>query len=68
MNEFKPTIGIEFDDKLTDATNKLIDLVQALDDLTDNQRKQLANNFITSVGMANSFEQFANYMKNGGQG
>lgn len=34
MNGFKPTIGIEFDDKYIDAKNKLLKLIEALDKLT----------------------------------
>lgn len=66
MNGIRPTIGIEFDDKCTNAKNKLIELVKALDELTDTQRAQLAQEFITSYSMAISFEQFVSYMKNGG--
>lgn len=66
MNGIRPTVGIEFDDKYTNAKNKLIDFVKALDELTDTQRAQLAQEFITSYSMATSFEQFVSYMKNGG--
>ena len=66
MNEIRPTIGIEFDDKYTNAKNKLIELVKALDGLTDAQRVQLAQEYITSYSMATSLEQFVSYMKNGG--
>ena len=66
MNGFRPTVGIEFDDEYTNAKNKLIDFVKALDELTDPQRAQLAQEFITSYSMATSLEQFVNYMKNGG--
>ena len=66
MNGFRPTVGIEFDDEYTNAKNKLIDFVKALDELTDPQRAQLAQEFITSYSMATSLEQFVNYMKNVG--
>lgn len=66
MSGFRPTIGIEFEDKYIDAKNKLIELVKALDGLTDTQRAQLAQEYITSYSMATSLEQFVNYMKNGG--
>lgn len=66
MNGITPTIGIEFDDKYTNAKNKLIELVKALDELTDTQRAQLAQEYITSYSMATSLEQFLSYMKNGG--
>ena len=66
MNGIRPTIGIEFDDKYTNAKNKLIELVKALDELTDTQRVQLAQEYITSYRMATSLEQFISYIKNGG--
>ena len=66
MNRIRPTVGIEFDDKYTNAKNKLIELVKALDELTDTQRAQLAQEYITSYSMATSLEQFISYMKNGG--
>ncbi len=66
MNGIRPTIGIEFDDKYTNAKNKLIELVKTLDELTDTQRAQLAQEYITSYSMATSLEQFVSYMKNGG--
>lgn len=66
MNGIRPAIGIEFDDKYTNAKNKLIELVKALDELTDTQRAQLAQEYITSYSMATSLEQFISYMKNGG--
>ena len=66
MNGIRPTVGIEFDDKYTNAKSKLIELVKALDGLTDAQRVQLAQEYITSYSMPTSLEQFVNYMKNGG--
>lgn len=33
MNGIRPTVGIEFDDKYTNAKNKLLDFVKALDEL-----------------------------------
>ena len=66
MNGIRPTIGIEFDDKYTNAKNKLIELVKTLDELTDTQRAQLTQEYITSYSMATSLEQFISYMKNGG--
>lgn len=65
MNGFKPAIGIEFDDKYIDAKNKLINFAKALNDLTPTQREQLANEFMASIGMAVSFEQFMRYMNGG---
>lgn len=67
MNEFRPTIGIEFDDKYIEAKTKLMELVKALNALTAEQSRQLANEFLTSMRMAASFEQFLSYMNNGGQ-
>ena len=67
MNGFKPTIGIEFDNKYSDAKNKLLDFAKALDKLTPTQKEQLAKEFISSMGMAASLEQFIKYMNNGGQ-
>ncbi len=67
MNKFKPTLGIAFDDKYAEAKNKLIDFVGALNSLTDAQKSQLAREFMASMGMAASFEQFVGYMNNGGQ-
>lgn len=66
MHGIRPTVGIEFDDKYTNAKSKLIELVKALDGLTDAQRVQLAQEYITSYSMATSLEQLVNYMKNGG--
>lgn len=73
MNGIRPTVGIEFDDKYTNAKNKLLDFIKALDELNDIQKAKLAQEFITSYSMAISFdsmaisfEQFVSYMKNGG--
>jgi len=63
MNGIRPTVGIEFDDKYTNA---LLDFIKALDELDDIQKAKLAQEFITSYSMAISFEQFVSYMKNGG--
>lgn len=45
----------------------MIELVMSLNKLTNMQREQLAQEFITSYGRATSLEQFISYMKNGGQ-
>lgn len=66
MNGLRPTVGIEFDDKYTNAKNKLLDFIKALDELNDIQKAKLAHEFITSYSMAISFERFVSYMKNGG--
>ena len=66
MNGIRPTVGIEFDDKYINEKNKLIEFVKSLDELTDTQKAQLAQEFITSYSIATSLEQFVSYMKNGG--
>ena len=66
MNGIRPTVGIEFDDKYINAKSKLIEFVKSLDELTDMQRAQLAQDFIASYSIATSFEQFVSYMNNGG--
>lgn len=66
MNGIRPTVGIEFDDKYINEKNKLIEFVKSLDELTDTQKAQLAQEFITSYSIATSFEQFVSYMNNGG--
>ena len=66
MNGIRPTVGIEFDDKYTNAKNKLLDFIKTLDELDDIKKTKWAQEFITSYSMANSFEQFVSYMKNGG--
>lgn len=66
MNGIRPTVGIEFDDKYTNAKNKLLGFIKALDELDDIQKAKLAQEFITSYSAAISFEQFVSYMKNGG--
>ena len=67
MNEFKLTMGIEFDDKYLDAKNKLIELAKALDKLTPEQNGHLAREFIASMGMAAQLDQIIKYMSNGGK-
>ncbi len=67
MNGFKTTVDVEFDDKYINAKNKLIEFIRSLDELTDMQSVHLAQEFITSYGLAASFEQFVNYMNNGGK-
>lgn len=46
---------------------KLLELIKALDKLTPVQKEHLAREFIASMSMAASFEEFMNYMNNGGQ-
>ena len=45
MNGIRPTVGIEFDDKYTNAKNKLLDFIKALDELDDIQKAKLAQEF-----------------------
>ena len=67
MNGYKPTIGIEFDDKYIDAKNKLMELIIALNNLTPAQREQLARECFASMGMTAVLEQFINNMNRGGR-
>lgn len=67
MNEFKPSIGVEFNNKYIDAKNKLVDFIRALDKLTPTQKRQLSEEFMKSMGIATSLEQFIKYMNNGGR-
>ena len=46
---------------------KLLELIKALDKLTPVQKEHLAREFIASMSMAASFEEFMNYMNNGVQ-
>ena len=66
MNGIRPTVDIEFDDKYINTKSKLIEFVKSLDELTDMQRAQLAQEFIASCSIATTFEQFVSYMNNGG--
>lgn len=67
MNDFRLSLGIEFDDKYIDAKNKLFESYEALKKLTDAQKQQLVIEFVKSVGMTAAFLQFAKYINNGGQ-
>ena len=64
MNGIRPTVGIEFDDKYTNAKNKLLDFIKALDELDDIQKAKLAQEFITSYGVFCRVVQVS-WMKNG---
>ena len=66
MDKIKPKIEFESEDKYLNAKIKLTDFIEAMNDLTPMQREQLAKEFLTSFGMATSFEQFITYMNNGG--
>lgn len=65
MYGIRPTLGVEFEDKYKDAKNKLIDFVKALDELTQEERNNLATEFITSFGVATSFDEFVRHMNGG---
>lgn len=67
MNSVKLNIEVEYTDKYIEAKNKLLDFAEALDKLTPMQKEQLAKEFIVSMGMAASLDQFIKYMNNGGQ-
>ena len=41
MNGIRPTVGIEFDDKYTNAKNKLLDFIKALTYKKQNWHKNL---------------------------
>jgi len=67
MNGIKPNVDIEFDDKYINAKNRLIGFLESLNELTDIQRVHLAQEFVTSYGLATSFEQFISYINYGGK-
>lgn len=67
MDKFKPTLGIEFDDKYLNAKTKLIEYFKAINELTPEQRNTLANEVLTSMGIASSFDMFIALMNNGGK-
>ena len=67
MNEIRPTIGIEFNDKYIYAKNKLFESYKAFKQLNEAQKQQLAIEFLNSVGMPDAFEQFVRYINNGGR-
>lgn len=63
MSDFRPVMGIEFDDKYIDAKNKLIDFLKALNQLTLAQKEQLTREYLTSA----VFSEFMQFMNNGGR-
>ena len=67
MNEIKPVIGIEFDDKYIDAKKKFIDCLDAFNKLNPVQQEQLVKEIAVSAGMAVILRQFIRFMNNGGQ-
>lgn len=46
MNGIRPTVGIEFDDKYTNAKNKLLDFIKALDELDDIQKSKIGTRIL----------------------
>ena len=66
MGNFRPTLGIEFDDKYLNAKTKLIEFLKALKDLTPAQSNTLANELLTAMGIASSFDMLIALMNNGG--
>lgn len=67
MDNFRPTLGIEFDDKYLNAKTKLIEFLKAIKDLTPAQSNALANEFLTAMGIASSFDALIALMNNGGR-
>lgn len=67
MNEIRPTLGIEFNDKYLEAKNKFSAFINALNDLTPEQQQQLAIELIEAMGLTAAFEQFIKYFNNAGK-
>lgn len=67
MDNFKLTLGVEFDDKYLDAKNRLIEFLKALKELTPAQSNALGNEMLTAMGIASSFDALIALMNNGGQ-
>lgn len=67
MDNFRPTLGIESDDKYLNAKTKLIEFLKAIKDLTPAQSNALANEFLTAMGIASSFDALIALMNNGGR-
>lgn len=67
MNEFRPVIGIESNDKYKNAEIKFMEFADAFNKLTPVQQEQLVKEIVTTVGMAALFEQCVRFMNNGGQ-
>lgn len=66
MNNFRPTVGVEFGDKYLEAKNKMIDFMKALNALTPAQNKELAMELLSAMGIADSFDTFISILKKGG--
>lgn len=67
MNDFKLTMGIEFEDKYKEAKRKMLDFKKAFDELTVTEQKRLVEEAVAVAGFAISAEQLINFMKFGGQ-
>lgn len=67
MNGIRPTVGIEFDDKYTNAKNKLLDFIKALDELDDiqNYYTLLQNCICKSVETLDTKSIYKAFVKNG---
>lgn len=66
MNNFRPTVGIEFEDRYLEAKNKLIDFMKALHVLTPAQNEELSMELLTAMGIADSFETLISMLNKGG--
>lgn len=49
MDNFKLTLGVEFDDKYLDAKNRLVEFLKALKELTPAQSNALGNELLTAL-------------------
>ena len=67
MDNFKLTLGVEFDDKYLDAKNRLVEFLKALKELTPAQSNALGNELLTALGIASSFDTLIALMNNGGK-
>lgn len=67
MDNFKLTLGVEFDDKYLDAKNRLVEFLKALKELTPAQSNALGNELLTALGISSSFDALIALMNNGGK-
>lgn len=66
MNNFRPTVGVEFGDKYLEAKNKMIDFLKALSALTPVQSNELAKELLSAMGIADSFDTLISILNIGG--
>lgn len=66
MNNFKPTLGVEINDKYDNAKIKLIEFLKSLKELTPAQSNSLANELLTTMGLASSLDALIALMNNDG--